>query len=74
MKCIEQFDLSGVEKKSIVLSSIETILSNNSIKDTAGLILELSSQLIDTFIAFDKDKINITEKRLSALSCFPCKN
>ena len=71
MKCIEQFNLSGVEKKAIVLSSIETILANNP---TAGFILDLSSQLIDTFIAFDKDKINITEKKLSALSCFPpCK-
>ena len=71
MKCIEQFNLSGAEKKAIVLSSIETILGNNA---TAGFILELSSQLIDTFIAFDKDKINITEKKLSALSCFPpCK-
>ena len=74
MKCMEQFNFSGAEKKAIVLSSIETIfVNNNSKKDTVGFIVELSSQLIDTFIAFDKDKINITEKKLSSLSCFPCK-
>jgi hypothetical protein len=70
MKCIEHFDLSGPEKKSIVLNSIETILIDHSIKDYT-FILDLSSQLIDTFIAFDKDKIHIIEKA-SALSCFPC--
>ena len=72
MKCIEHFNLSGVEKKTIVLNSIETILINNSIKDYT-FILDLSSQLIDTFIAFDKDKIHIIEKKPSTLSCFPRK-
>jgi hypothetical protein len=72
MKCIEHFDLSGPEKKTIVLNSIETILIDHSIKDYT-FILDLSSQLIDTFIAFDKDKIHIIEKA-SSLSCFPCNN
>jgi hypothetical protein len=70
MKCMEQFNLTGIEKKTIVMNSIETILKNNDIQDPSGFILLISSQLIDTFIAFDKDKINITEKKPS---CFPCK-
>jgi hypothetical protein len=72
MRCIEQYDITGLEKKNIVLDSIETILRNNeTLKKEIDLILNLSSQLIDTFIAFDKDKINIKEKA-SALACFAC--
>ena len=71
MKCIEHFNLSGIEKKTVVLNSIETILSNNEI-DNIPFVMELSSQLIDTFIAFDKDQLHIIDKKPSGLSCFPC--
>ena len=71
MKCIEHFNLSGIEKKTVVLNSIETIMNNNDI-DNIPFVMELSSQLIDTFIAFDKDQLHIIDKKPSALSCFPC--
>ena len=71
MRCIEQYHISGDEKKNIVISSIETILMNNEAKNISSLT-KLSSQLIDTFIALDKNKIKIQQKP-SALSCFVCK-
>ena len=71
MRCIEQYNISGDEKKNIVINSIETILMNHEAKNISCLI-KLSSQLIDTFIALDKNKITIQQKP-SALSCFVCK-
>jgi hypothetical protein len=71
MKCIEHFNLSGIEKKTVVLNSIETILNNNEINNIP-FVMELSSQLIDKFIAFDKDQLHIIDKKPSPLSCFPC--
>jgi hypothetical protein len=71
MRAIEHFDISGEEKKNIVINSIETIFEKNNATDLE-LILNLSSQLIDTLIAFDKQTQKIEEKRPTALSCFAC--
>jgi hypothetical protein len=71
MRCIEQFHMTGEEKKKIVLNSIELILLNNEVTNI-DFIISLSSQLIDVFVAFDKDKITI-EQKASALACFACK-
>ena len=71
MRGIEHFDISGEEKKNIVINSIETILGKNQVAN-AELIINLSSQLIDTLIAFDKQTQKIENKKPSALSCFSC--
>jgi len=71
MRCIEQFKMTGEEKKTITLNSLEVILLNNKVANI-DFIINLSSQLIDVFIAFDKDEITI-EQRASALACFACK-
>ena len=71
MRCIEQYNISGDEKKTIVINSIETILMNHEAKNIPSL-MTLSSQLIDTFIALDKNKLKIQQKP-SPLSCFVCK-
>jgi hypothetical protein len=71
MRGIEHFDITGEEKKNIVINSIETILKKNDVVGV-DLILSLSSQLIDTFIAFDKHTLTIEEKKPNALSCFAC--
>jgi hypothetical protein len=70
MRIIEPTNISGKEKKNIVLGSIETIFTQNNVENK-DVLLYLCSQLIDTFIAFDKHKINIEEK-LSPLSCLGC--
>jgi hypothetical protein len=70
MRIIEPTNISGKEKKNIVLGSIETIFAQNNVENK-DVLLYLCSQLIDTFIAFDKHKINIEEK-LSPLSCLGC--
>ena len=71
MRCIEQFNMTGEEKKNLVLNSLELILLNNEVTNI-DFIISLSSQLIDVFVAFDKDKITI-EQKASALACFACK-
>jgi hypothetical protein len=71
MRGIEHFDISGEEKKNIVINSIETILGKNNVADV-DLILSLSSQLIDAFIALDKQTLKIENKKPNALSCFVC--
>ena len=69
MRCIEQFNILGEEKKVIALNSIETISFDNEVKEI-DLLLSLSSQLIDTFVDFDKNRINIQTKPPNSLSCF----
>lgn len=71
MRGIEHFDITGEEKKNIVINSIETILGKNNVANV-DLILGLSSQLIDAFIALDKQTLKIEEKKPNALSCFVC--
>ena len=71
MTSIESYNIIGEEKKNLVLNSIESILLRNDNKNK-NILLILSSKLIDTFIAFDKHKINI-EDRNNYLSCFGCR-
>jgi hypothetical protein len=68
MRIIEPTDIKGEQKKTIVLNSIKAMLSNNT-KSKKEMMLHISSQLIDTFIAFDKHKLNITNEKISSLSC-----
>jgi hypothetical protein len=71
MTSIEGYNIAGEEKKNLVLNSIESMLLSNDNKNK-NILLILSSKLIDTFIAFDKHKINI-EDRNNYLSCFGCR-
>jgi len=71
MTSIECYNMVGEEKKNLVMNSIESILLRNDNKNK-NILLILSSKLIDTFIAFDKHKINI-EDRNNYLSCFGCR-
>ena len=71
MTSIECYNMVGEEKKNLVLNSIESMLLTNDNKNK-NILLILSSKLIDTFIAFDKHKINI-EDRNNYLSCFGCR-
>jgi hypothetical protein len=71
MTSIEGYNIIGEEKKNLVLNSIESMLLTNDNKNK-NILLILSSKLIDTFIAFDKHKINI-EDRNNYLSCFGCR-
>jgi excinuclease UvrABC ATPase subunit len=72
MKCVDSYNISGKEKKEMVLNSIETLLSTNDMRsDNKKILRNLSSKLIDTFYSLDKHKINISEKLPSTFSCFP---
>ncbi len=70
MKYIDNFDLSGEDKKNIIISSIENFLRNEKIneQDVNFITKTVCPELIDILISVDKRNITIKKK----ISCvFP---
>ena len=68
MKYIDNFDLSGEDKKIMIIHSIKIFLTNEKIKeeDINFIINTVCPELIDILISVDKRKITIKKK----ISCF----
>lgn len=68
MKYIDNFDLSGEDKKNIIISSIENFLRNEKIneQDVNFITKTVCPELIDILISVDKRNITIKKK----ISCF----
>ena len=70
MKYIDHFDLSGEDKKNIIISSVKTFLTNEKIneQDINFIVNTVCPELIDILISGDKRNITIKKK----ISCiFP---
>ena len=70
MKYIDHFDLSGEDKKNIIISSVKTFLTNEKIneQDINFIVNTVCPELIDILISVDKRNITIKKK----ISCiFP---
>jgi len=70
MKYIDNFDLSGEDKKNIIISSVKTFLTNEKIneQDINFIVNTVCPELIDILISVDKRNITIKKK----ISCiFP---
>ena len=70
MKYIDNFDLSGEDKKNIIISSVKTFLTNEKIndQDINFIVNTVCPELIDILVSVDKRNITIKKK----ISCiFP---
>lgn len=70
MKYIDNFDLTGEDKKNIIISSIKTFLTNEKIneQDINFIVNTVCPELIDILVSVDKRNITIKKK----ISCiFP---
>ena len=62
MKFIDNFNLSGIDKKNIIISTIKKFLSDENYSNTDYITNNICPELIDILISVDKRKIIIKKK------------
>ena len=67
MKFVDNFDLAGKDKKSVIINTIHKyLLDANTEKNIDYIINTICPELIDILISIDKRKIKIKQK----MNCF----